>query len=378
MNNKDFLMTNKFIYLDNASGTLKPTLLNDASSYFYNNLSVNPHSIESAVGSELAQVILETRQKIAKLVEAKSDNVVFNSGSTQGLNQLAHGLAHLLNKGDEILISKYNHASAIVPFLEIAIKAGAKVIYSENILEDLNSKTKIAIYAQVNNTLFIKKDQKQIYDKCKVLNTFLINDATQAVRLESISIKNSDALVFSSNKLYGPTGLGFLIMQSTAFEVVKPIIVGSGVYKEIKNNEVIYHDKYRAFETGTPNTAAIYSFNDVLDYLDKLGLQKTYLIQNELNEYLYKRLSSIKNIKLYSKPIDHIALFNIGNHHPQDVVSFLGHNNIIVRGGKLCAPFLYNKYGDVIRVSVAFYNTKNEIDKLVEFLEKEAEFLSFV
>ncbi|WP_406616982.1 aminotransferase class V-fold PLP-dependent enzyme [Mycoplasmopsis adleri] len=376
---KDFNLANKITYLDNAALVLKPNVAIEASNDFYMNYSVSTRTSDSPLGIKMAQTIDEVRNKIAKLVDAKEDEVLFTSGTTDSLNKIALMLKPLINKDDEILLSAYNHSSNFAPWIEIANECGAKIVVAEDLISKINSKTKIVAYAQMNNSFNVKIDPNLLYKTAKKFDAIVINDAAQAISYEKVSLTNCDVIAFSANKLYGPTGLGALVIKDSLLKQLKPSTFGGGAVAEINNqNHLTLQCGIKMFEPGTQNLAGIYMFNKSLDYfMNELNYADIQAYLKSLSNYAYKELSKVPNIKIYSEPNDHIILFNIKNINSQDVAHYLGMHDVYVRAGVFCAQYLKNFKNDYsfVRISLAPYNNKEDIDKLTKLLKEGGDFL---
>ncbi|WP_027334902.1 aminotransferase class V-fold PLP-dependent enzyme [Mycoplasmopsis felifaucium] len=377
---EDFNILKNITYLDSAALVLKPNAAIEASNDFYLNNSISTRTSDSPIGVKISKVVDDVRSKIASLVDANPSEVIYTSGTTDSLNRIASMLKGFLKPGDEILLSPYNHSSNFAPWVEIANETGAKVVVDEDLINAINEKTKIVAYAQINNNFNIKFDEK-LYKTAKKYNTILINDAAQAISFEKVSLKNCDVIAFSANKMYGPTGLGALIIKEELLNKLTPSIFGGGAIANIDNNSnVILQCGIKMFEPGTLNLAGIYMFNASLDYIAKnIHYNEVQKYLSNLSEYAYKKLSEVENITIYSNQTDHIILFNIGQYNSQDIAHYLGQNDVYVRSGVFCAQYLKNikLNSSYVRVSLAPYNNKSDIDKLVDLLKKGGSFLVF-
>ncbi|WP_033160905.1 aminotransferase class V-fold PLP-dependent enzyme [[Mycoplasma] collis] len=378
-----FPMLKKITYLDNAALMQKPSSVIKAGVEFYENFSISNRTIDSRLGLRIAKKINDVRQKIADLVDSSSDEVIFNSGTTQALNNFSQMIEPFIEENDEIIISYYNHSSNIIPWIEIAKKKKAKIIYSETIIEDINEKTKIICYSQVTNNFNKKIDLKFLYKKAKQFNAILVNDAAQAISSEKVSLKLCDVIAFSANKMYGPTGLGFLIIKKNLLKKLKPNIFGGGsVEKIVDLNNNLWNKKnsIEQYEPGTLNLAAIWQFEYSLDLLKEITLKKIKEKATKVAEYLYDKLLKIDDLIIHSNRGDLITLFTMKNSSAQDIASYLGHKDIYVRSGTFCSkliPFIKNEQ-NYVRVSIAFYNNKKDIDTLIKALKEGGNFFEFL
>lgn len=378
---KDFpMLKNNLVYLDNAALLLKPNVVIDAITDFYKNKSISNRTQDSIIGIEINSKINQTRDKVAKLLDCKSEEVIFTSGATDSLNYASLLFEKLIKKGDEILLSKLNHSSNIVPWIELSRKTGAKIVLSLELAKDITPKTKLVCLAQVNNSFQSTENLDEIYKQAKKVGAFLINDAAQAIAYQKTSFKNSDVIAFSTNKFYGPTGLGVLAIKKEILDQFDAKRYGGGSIDYITaNNEWKSKDSISMHEPGTMNLAGIFGFNAALDYFNSLDLNKINEYIASLSRYLFDELSKIANIRIASKRGDSIILFYVRGIEAQDVSSYLGHNNIYVRSGIFCNQYLkYIKDKTYIRVSLSFYNTKDDINKLCHALRSGGDFLGFL
>ncbi len=378
---KDFPMLKKnLVYLDNAALLLKPKQVIDAITDFYTNNSISNRTQDSLLGIQVNSKINQTRSKVAKLLDCQDDEVIFTSGTTDSLNYASSLFEKLIKKDDEIILSKLNHSSNIVPWIELAKKTGAKIILSLNLKKDITKKTKLVCFAQVNNSFQVLEKIDDIYKKTQEVGAFLINDAAQAIAYQKVSFKNSDVVAFSTNKFYGPTGLGILAIKKEILDKCDSKRYGGGATEYISaNNEWKSKDSISMHEPGTMNLAGIFGFDAALDYFNSLDLEEVNKYINDLSSYLFNELAKIDNVRISSRIGDSIILFVVKDIEPQDVASYLGHNNIYVRSGIFCNQYL-NRIKDktYVRISLSFYNTKEDVDKICDAIKKGGDFLGFI
>lgn len=379
---KQFPILNDLVYFDSAALVLKPQVAIDGIIEFYSKNSISSRTIDTPIGYLVNEKITSVRQKVANLVGAKLNEVMYTSGTTESINLFSKMFARLLNKGDVILVSAYNHSSNLIPWVEIAKEKNAIVKVSNNILNDINSIKNLRLVAlgQETNNYAIKYDLEKIYEIVKQKGAFLLNDAAQAIIHQPVSLKNCDVIAFSTNKFYGPTGLGFLVIKDNLFKDLKPAKYGGGTVNEV-NIDLEWTSKKTImdFEPGTPDLAGIYMFDKSLDFFNEIGYQKTQNILKDLSFYLHKKLAELSNVIVYSKPGDYICLLNIKNVHPQDVATYLGSKNIYTLAGIFCSQYLRNIYDEksYLRISLGIYNNYQDIDKLVAELKEGGDFYAF-
>ncbi|UVD81944.1 aminotransferase class V-fold PLP-dependent enzyme [Mycoplasma iguanae] len=368
-----FPMAEKITYLDNSALVLKPISVIEAGNDFYTNYSISPRTADSRLGIEVNQKIEETRAMTADLIDGYPEEIIFTSGTTESLNLFAQMSQQFLKEDDEILISSYNHSSNIIPWIEVAKNTKSKIIYSENILEDINSKTKIVTLSQVTNNINQFFDMDAIYQKVQENGAILINDAAQAVAHEKITFENSDIIAFSANKLYGPTGLGVLAIKKELLQLLKPTKFGGGAVNEIiDSNQWTAKEGVKAFEPGTINIAAVWQFHAAIKFFTEIGLDYVQEKLSSIAKYLYDQLSKIQNVEIASKRGDFLTLFNIKGFNSQDIASYLGHKDIYVRAGTFCSkliPYITQR-SSFVRISLAIYNNKSDIDTLIKAIKE--------
>lgn len=376
MNREDFPLLKKIIYLDNAAGTLKPKQVVDEIANFYLNMPINPHSVDSPIGSKVAQKIANTRKLAADLINASDKEIIFTGGTTDSLNRTALMFKTFLKEGDEILISKYNHISNIIPWIEVAKVKKAKIVFAENIIDNITDATKVVCYAQVNNTVNQNIDITRLYKEVKKHNAVLVNDAAQAIFHEKVSLNEADVIAFSGNKIYGPTGIGVLAIKKELLGLLKPATFGGGATSVMRGIDWQVKEGVKGFEAGTPNTAGIIGLGKAVEYFNNIKTNH----EKEIANYAYDELSKLEGIKIITRRGDFNTLFNYKNYSSQDIVSYLGNKGIILRSGLHCAKIVKEIF-DIeysIRLSIAAYNNKEDIDKLIKELKNGGDFIDIV
>ncbi|WP_373434818.1 aminotransferase class V-fold PLP-dependent enzyme [Metamycoplasma equirhinis] len=380
-----FLNNPNIVYFDNAALTFKSQSVIDSGTEFYEKYSISTRTADSELGIKISQKLAIARESIANFVDAKGSELIFTSGTTESLNLIASMLSDIIDDG-EIILTYFNHSSNIVPYLENFKEKNISIKYcetEEDILTSINRQTKIVALAQANNNFSVKYNLDKIYSKCKKYNAILINDAAQAIAHEKVSLKNGDVIAFSSNKIFGPTGMGALIIKSDLLEKLSPKKFGGGQVQNIGENfNWNSHTNITKFEPGTPNFAGIFQFQSAIEFLKLLDYKKINTVENKLANYIYEKLSEIPNLFIASNKGDKIVLFNIKNIPAQDIASYLGHNNIYVRSGIFCAHKFksISKYeSSYVRISLSIYNDFKDVDMLIEKLKKvEVEYLDFL
>ena len=375
------------VYLDSAATALKPDVVLKAINNYISFDCTNPHNTNSDFAYKTAIVIDSTRAKLADYIGTNKEQVIFTPGATFSLNMIADSLNDLLSDGDEILITNAEHASNILPWLKIKETKNIKVSFvsidindslsTENkIINSVSKKTRIVSFANGFNLVGLKLDAKKIANEIKKNNpnVIVVVDATQFLAFNKMELKNSqiDFLVGSAHKMMGPTGIGLLYISPTYFDVIKPKVVGGGMNHTITKNDYSLMDGVMKYEAGTPNVLGIYGWQAALNFYDTFDIQSESYRIYQLKKYFDKELLKIKNVIVYNKNIESsITIFKYEGVFSQDLASYLGSKNIIVRSGLSCAKLAHEVINafDVVRVSMHFYNTKADLDKLIDIMK---------
>lgn len=388
MNREDFEMLKQdIVYFDNSATTLKPKAVVDAITDYYTKYTSNAHRGDYKTSLKVDTMYEGTREKVKDFINAKSSKeIVFTSGTTDSLNMVAFGFAkNVLNEGDEVIITKTEHASNVLPWLELEDEIGIKVKYAkldsdlklkmDGLKETITPKTKIVSLAHVTNTIGDVRDLEEIGKFLKEKDIYFIVDAAQSAGHRKIDVNrmNIDFLAFSGHKMLGPTGIGVLYGKEDLLEKMKPMRFGGGMnnFFESDGSREYKSIPFR-FEAGTQNIEGVIGLGAAIDYLNTIGLAKVVEHEHELRTYLISKLKEIDNIELLNPNSEAgNVLFNIKDVFPQDTAIFLDHHNICVRAGNHCAKLLKDELGikNTCRISLYLYNTKEEIDRLIEALK---------
>ena len=386
MNREDFPMLSKdIIYLDNGATTFKPKSVIDAITSYYSDYTANAHRGDYEISYRVDVAYEGSRDIIAKFINADRKEVVFTSGATQGLNMIASGyFKNILHEGDEVLITLSEHASNVLPWFNLAKELGIVVKYIEldeslhvtmdNVKNAITDKTKVISLAYITNVVGDVRPIKEICEYAHERNISVVVDGAQGVAHKAIDVKDLDIdfLVFSGHKMCGPTGIGILYGKYELLNNLKPVNLGGGMNDSFDNvDEVYYHELPNRLEAGTPNIAGAIGLGEAVKYLTNIGMDKIGEYELELKEYLLNKLKNIPHVQIVNESgRSGIVAFNIEGIFAQDVAYYLNKYNICVRAGNHCAKILKHAIGikNTIRVSLYFYNTKEEIDKLVDLL----------
>ncbi len=388
--NKDFnILSSGVIYLDNCATTLKPNSVVNAVSDYYMNYSANAHRGDYDMSRKVDDKINETRDKVARFINAKSSKeIVFTSGATESLNMIIKGyFLNRLDKDDEILTTKAEHASLILPWFEVAKKKGCNVKYIDlkddlkvtlaNVKKAVTKNTKVISLAHVTNVIGDVRPIKEIIKYAHEKGILVVIDGAQSVPHDKIDVSDLDVdfLAFSAHKMLGPTGLGILYAKEEYLKDIDPLITGGGMnafFDSLMNVE--YKDVPEKLEPGTPNVAGIIGFSKALDYLNELGMENVHKYEMDLKKYMVDKLSKLNNVIIYNKDVPNgIVTFNVDGVFAQDVAAYLNKKNICVRVGSHCAKTLSEVLGvkNTCRASLYFYNTKEDVDALVDALNND-------
>ena len=387
MNREDFpMLNNGLIYLDNGATTFKPVTVVNAILDYYTKYTANAHRGDYDISFKVDQAYEGARKKVANFINADYEEVVFTSGTTDSLNMVANGFFRdLLEPGDEVLITLSEHASNVLPWFRLAKTNGITVNYIEldsdlhvtleNVKKAVTSNTKVISLAAITNVVGDIRPIKEITKFAHENNIFVVVDGAQSVPHIKTDVKDMDCdfLCFSAHKMCGPTGTGILYGKKELLEELEPVNLGGGMNESFDSIEEVYlKDVPTRFEAGTPNIAGAIALGAAVDYLNSVGLENITKREKELKSYLVSKLSEIKHVNIVNKACDSgVLAFNVDGIFAQDVAYYLNKYNICVRAGNHCAKILKNAIGvkNTVRVSLYFYNTKEEIDTLVELLK---------
>lgn len=396
MHREDFpILKQDLIYFDNGATTLKPQSVIDAVVDYYTNYTANAHRGDYDNSLKVDIKYEEVRTKVKNFINCSSEKeVVFTSGATDALNRIVFGyMKYCLNPGDEVLITKAEHASNILPWLELEKEIGIKVKYIplenhqvtlENVINSITDKTKVISLAHVTNVLGDVRPVLEIGKLCKDKNILFVVDGAQSVPHMRVDVceLNIDFLAFSAHKMLGPTGVGVLYGKLDLLEKMKPISFGGGMNSSfLSNGEVEYKSLPSRLEAGTPNIAGVIGMGAAIDYLMEIGMDNITKHERHLKNYLLEKLKDVENIVVYNKDIvGGLVAFNIDGVFSQDTAVYLNHYHICVRAGNHCAKILKEDLlvKNTCRISFYIYNTEEEIDKLVEVLKNSKDIFKIV
>lgn len=392
---KDFAIFKKhknLIYFDNSASTFKPKSVVSAVNYYNENLSTNSGRSVYKLGYETTCLIEKTREKIARFFKLDDlFDVVFTKNTTEAINLVANGFVKThLKAGDEIIVSVMEHHSNLLPYLELEKQLKVKVVFVplskdykitlKNFEKVLTDKTKFVALNLVSNTLGYLIDAKKIVELAHKKGAKVLLDGAQAVSHFDVDIKDLDCDFFalSGYKIYAPSGVGVLIGKKHLLSQTYPTNFGGGMVLDASFGEVEYKTSPEKFEGGTLAIGSILGLGAAIDYLESVGRLTLQTYEKKLKDYFFDKMSSLDGVELYgSNPDAPIFMFNIKGLHAHDVATMYDEYNICVRAGHHCAQNLIKTIGQVatVRASLAFYNTKEEIDTFLEATKKIVEFV---
>lgn len=387
MNRDDFhLLKNNIIYFDNGATTLKPYVLKESLIDYYDNYSANAHRGDYDMSLKVDMMYEASRENVRRFINAKkNEEIIFTSGTTDSLNKIIFGyFKHYLKKNDEVLITLSEHASNILPWFELQDEINIKVNYIEldnlhvtleKVKEAITENTKVISLAHITNVIGDLRPIKQITEYAHKRGILVVVDGAQSVAHTKVDVTDLDVdfYAFSAHKLYGPTGVGVIYGKEELLYQMKPIIFGGGMNTSfLKDGTRIYHELPSMLEAGTPNIADVIAFGKVIEYIEKISIEKIKKHEDELKKYCLGRLKEIKEVEIYNENSESsIITINMKNVFAQDLAIYLNKYNICVRAGNHCAKILKDEIGvkNTVRISFGLYNTKEEIDTLIEAIK---------
>ena len=388
----DFPLLNnkKITYLDSGATTQKPIQVINAINEFYEKYNANPHRGAYTLSQEATEVYENTRKKIANFINAKfSEEIIFSKNATESLNLIAYSYGmENLKKDENIVISIMEHHSNLVPWQKVSKVTGAKLDYmyinenfeipDEEMENKITDKTKMVGITHVSNVLGTINNIQKIIKYAHKKGAIVIVDASQSIPHMRIDVQELDAdfLVFSAHKMLAPLGLGILYGKREILNKMIPFLMGGDMIEYVYEQDTTFAPLPNKFEAGTQNVEAVVGLGAAIDYIEEIGYDRIKEIENEVVLYARNRLSELDFVTLYLTPNEDnhsgVISFNVNGVHPHDVASILDANGVCVRSGNHCAQPLMRFLGinSTCRASFYFYNTKEDVDKLVNALNK--------
>ncbi|MDW7999915.1 MAG: cysteine desulfurase [Candidatus Nitrosocaldus sp.] len=398
----------RLIYFDNAATTQKPKQVIDAIYNYYMNYNANIHRAVHQLSEEATEAYEGARAKVARFIDARSDEVVFVRNATEAINLVAYAWGRAnIRAGDTILVSEMEHHSNIVPWQMLAREKGARLHYiridydgnggnsrsdvdgdgydGSLVLDDLHhalshESVKLVAISHMSNVLGTINPVEEIVEVCrdKGKGTMVLVDGAQSAPHMPIDVKDigCDFFAFSAHKMLGPTGVGVLYAKRDILDSMHPFIGGGDMIREVHKYDASWNDLPWKFEAGTPNIADVIGFGAAIDYLSAIGMENIRAYEHQLTEYMLSRLRDVKGLRLYGSREaggrGAVFSFNLADIHPHDLATILDEDGIAIRSGHHCAQPLMERLGVAAtsRASLYIYNTREEIDRFIESLER--------
>lgn len=390
MNREDFTFLEKgIIYFDNGATSLKPKCVIEKMDEYYNDYPSNAHRGDYKTSVKSSEQFEKARDTVKDFINARyREEIVFTSGSTESLSQVIYGyFKNKLQKGDEVLVTKAEHASVLLPWFDLENKLGIKVKFIplnedytfsiDKMIESITAKTKVISIAEITNVIGDIRDIKRITSICHEKGIKVLVDAAQSAGHIDIDVQDSDVdfLAISSHKMLGPNGIGVLYGKKELLEELDPIKKGGGMTISFDSpDNIVYKELPYSLEAGTQNIPGAIGLMEAINYLNRIGIDNIEEYTCSLKEYLISKLKKLNNIEIYNVDVPGFTvIFNVKNVFSQDTAIYLDRHNICVRSGDHCDKKLKDEINitNTVRVSLNFYNTKEEIDKLVEALDND-------
>lgn len=406
MNNIDFLKDfptlnkekngKRIVYLDSAATTQKPNSVINSIKDYYEQSNANPHRGAYELSVLATEAYDEAREKVKKFINAKyREEIIFTKNATESFNLLAmsYGMTYI-NEGDEIVISIAEHHSNLIPWQQVAKAKGAilKYMYTdengelteEEVKSKITEKTKIVSITHVSNALGTINPVKEIAEYAHSKGAVVIVDGAQSVPHIKVDVRdiNADFLVIAGHKLLAPMGIGILYGKKELLEKMPPLMFGGDMVEYVYEQETTFNVLPYKFEAGTQNVEAAVGLSKAIDYLNGIGMENIEKIEKELMTYAYKEMSKLEYVKIYGpKDIEKrggVLSFEIEGIHPHDVASIFDTFGVCIRAGNHCAQPLMRYMGinATSRASIYFYNTKEDVDRLIEAVKQTYDMFS--
>jgi cysteine desulfurase/selenocysteine lyase len=375
-------------YLDNAATTQKPLAVIERISKYYSSENCNIHRGVHYLSQQATTAFEDTREEVAKFINAPAkEEIIFTKGTTESINLVASTLGRqLLKKGDEVLITGMEHHSNLVPWQMLCYEKKAKlrvIPFSDKGETDLsaykdllNKNTRFLAITHVSNTLGTINPVKEMVKMARAKNIPVLIDGAQAVSHIEVDVQDIDCdfYCFSAHKAYGPMGAGVLFARKALLETMPPYQSGGEMVNRVTFFETEFNDLPFRFEAGTPNVEAVLGLGAAIKYLQQLGIEDIGAYEHELLQYGTRKLKQIEGLEIFgtAKEKTSILSFMVDDIHPYDAGTIIDKFGIAVRTGHHCAQPVMDRYGipGTVRASLAMYNTKEDIDRLVEAIHK--------
>lgn len=383
----DFPVFSKYpnlCYLDSAATCLKPQAVLDYAHQFSATQYANIHRGAYHLSYQATELYEQSRAEVANFINASPEQVVFTSGATDSINMLMRAFddQDLLKPGDVVVVSIFEHHSNIVPWQELCKKKGASLKYlydfSEQSLEIIDHRTKMVSITLMSNAIGYKPPIEKVVQRCRQFDVIVIGDAAQYVSHQSIDTQalDVDYLVFSAHKMFGPTGVGVLFGKKERLEQLPPFRFGGDMIEYVTEQHTDYAQVPTRFEAGTPNIEGVVGLAESIRYLARFEVAEVNQYLTELRQYGIEKLRELEYVQIIQSSLDGgqgpVIGFEVEGIHCHDMASILDSEQIAIRAGHHCAAPLIKHLGyqAVNRASFQIYNTKQDIEQLIEGIKK--------
>tara|TARA_Y100001936_G_scaffold239424_1_gene272535 strand:- start:13 stop:1233 length:1221 start_codon:yes stop_codon:yes gene_type:complete len=376
------------VYLDNGASSQKPDVVIDAVTRAYKDEYANVHRGLHYLSNVATEKYENVRGIVAEFLNASDENeIILNSGTTEGINMVAYGWAmEHMKKGDNIVLSVMEHHANIVPWHFLRERMGIELkwvdidddgnLNPQNVIEAIDKNTKLVAITHMSNVLGTIVDVKTICHEARSLGVATLIDGSQGAVHLPVNVQDlgCDFYPITGHKLCGPTGSGAIYVRAERMAEMRPFLGGGDMIKEVHTDSIIYNDAPMKFEAGTPGIVQTIGFGVALNYIMKIGLKNIAEYEAELKDYALKKLTALNWLNLQGQPKDKGAIFSFtmdNSGHAHDISTILDKKGVAVRAGQHCAGPLMDHMGITAscRASFAFYNTKTEVDTLVDALQ---------
>ena len=380
------------IYFDNGATSQKPQVVLDAINRYYSKDNANIHRGVHFMSQRATTEFEEARKTIQKYINArKTEEVIFTKGTTDGINLVAFSFGELLKEGDEILITAMEHHSNIVPWQMLCLRKGLTLrvapinskgeLITEEFEKLLNPKTKLVAITHISNTLGTINPVKELAQKVHAVGAKILVDGAQSIQHMPIDVKDMDCdfFVFSSHKVFGPTGIGVLYGKEELLDRMPPYQGGGDMISKVTFDRTTYNELPFKFEAGTPHIAGGICLGEAIRFLAQQDIEAIQLHERELANYAQDMLDTFEGMRIIgeAKKKTSVVSFIMEGVHPFDLGTLLDKQGIAVRTGHHCTQPLMDffKVPGTVRASFAFYNTRQEVDTFIEAVEKSINML---
>ncbi len=377
------------VYLDNAASTQKPSVVIAAIKNYYETINANVHRGNHLLSQLATDAVEQARDKTQAFINAaEREEIIFTKGTTDGINTIASSMTSMVKSGQNVVISALEHHSNIVPWQMLCERTGAKLRVipinqkGEWILEEglslIDEHTAIVAVNHISNALGTINPVKSLIEHAHRFDVPVLIDGAQSAPHMAVDVQDLDAdfYCFSAHKICGPTGIGVLFGKRERLEALPPYQGGGEMIKTVSFEKTTYAELPFKFEAGTPNMAGMVGMGAAIDYLTAHGMNKLKAIEDELLNYATKKMSAIEGMRFYgtAEKKASVISFLIDGVHPYDLGTLMDKFGVAVRTGHHCAQPLMDFYNipGTVRASFAFYNNKNDVDVMVEAIEKSA------